>query len=135
MDNKTLMKLKAIYDQVDYSSIRELMEKEFPELAKSEDEWLIEEILFIVRNYRESCIDEGHHKFDDCIAWLEKQGEQKPKQEWSVEDERMFNEIIGDIYYGEEPHYTNEEDKERFSKEKKMDWLRSLKRRMKGEHQ
>ena len=60
------------------------LETLFPELKESEDEKVIKEIISIVKSYRESCITEGNHRFDDCIAWLEKQGEQKPA--WSEED-------------------------------------------------
>lgn len=41
-----------------------------------EDERIRKEIISIVKSYRECCITEGNHRFDDCIAWLEKQGEQ-----------------------------------------------------------
>ena len=88
----------------------------FPELAESEDERIRKEIIDIVEAYRANCVYEGTHKFDDCLAWLERQKEQKPvensgkellyvsnksynigyrdgkmaaesEQEWSVEDE------------------------------------------------
>lgn len=49
------------------------MEYIFPELKESEDERIIKEIISIVKSYRECCITEGNHRFDDCIAWLEKQ--------------------------------------------------------------
>lgn len=58
-------------------ALRELKEI-FPELKESEDEKTRIEIISIVKSYRESCITEGNHRFDDCIAWLEKQGGQKP---------------------------------------------------------
>lgn len=53
-------------------------EEIFPELAESDDEKIRKEILSIVKSYRENCITEGNHRFDDCIAWLEKQGEPQP---------------------------------------------------------
>ena len=56
----------------------------FPELKESDEE-IIKEIISIVKSYRESCITEGNHRFDNCIAWLEKQGEQKSI--WHNEDE------------------------------------------------
>lgn len=45
----------------------------FPKLAESEDERIRKEIISIVKSYRENCITEGNHRFDDCISWLEKQ--------------------------------------------------------------
>ena len=58
---------------------QEKVEDFFPELKVGEDERIIKEILSIVKSYRENCITEGNHRFDDCIAWLEKQGESKEK--------------------------------------------------------
>ncbi len=52
---------------------KEKVEGFFPELAESEDGRIRKEIISIVKSYRESCITEGNHRFDDCIAWLEKQ--------------------------------------------------------------
>ena len=49
----------------------------FPEIAESEDERIRKELISIVKSYRENCITEGNHRFDDCLAWLETQGEQK----------------------------------------------------------
>lgn len=48
-----------------------------PELAESEDERIREEIIDIVEAYRANCVYEGTHRFDDCLAYLEKQKEQK----------------------------------------------------------
>ena len=45
----------------------------FPELAESEDERIRKELISIVKPYRENCITEGNHRFDDCLAWLDKQ--------------------------------------------------------------
>ena len=59
-----------------YSDVIKALEYLFPELAESEDERTRKEIISIVKSYRESCITEGNHRFDDCIAWLEKQSEQ-----------------------------------------------------------
>ena len=51
-----------------------------PELKESEDEKIRKEIIDIVKAYRANCVYEGTHKFDDCLAWLEKQKEQNPAE-------------------------------------------------------
>ena len=61
-----------------------ILESIFPELAESEDERIRKEIISIVKSYRESCITEGNHRFDNCIAWLEKQNHDGKK--WIYED-------------------------------------------------
>lgn len=66
---------------------REIVENIFPELQVSEDEKIRKEIISIVKSYRESCITEDNHRFDDCIAWLEKQKEKEPVE--SKDDERL----------------------------------------------
>ena len=60
---------------------KEKVEGFFPELAESEDERIRKEIISIVKSYRESCITEGNHRFDDCIAWLEKLGKTLTKKD------------------------------------------------------
>jgi len=52
-------------------------EEIFSEFEMNEDERIRKEIISIVKSYRENCITEGNHKFDDCLGWLEKQGEQQ----------------------------------------------------------
>ena len=72
--NQTIESIKIIYDQAD-SYGRELMEKEFPELRESEDEMIRKEIIQSIKD--NMCVI---HK-DKCLAWLEKQSEQKPTDE------------------------------------------------------
>lgn len=120
----------------------------FPELKKSDDERIRKEIISIVKSYRESCVTEGNHRFDNCIAWLEKQGksytkkdvddawlkgicdakrelekqgEQKPA--WSEEDEEQLDRAI---YMMEQLDMTKSWDDV-------YNWLKSLKDRLKGE--
>ena len=64
----------------------------FPELAESEDEKIRKEIISIVKSYRESCITEGNHRFDDCLVWLEKQCDPQDKGEIS-DGYHTFNEL------------------------------------------
>lgn len=97
------------------TTIRDI-ESIFPELAGSENERVRKEIVSIVKAYRENCIDEGTHRFDDCLSWLEKQKEpdkcpeycvrshcmgcsiyEKQKEQkpaWSEEDKQCFDEAI-----------------------------------------
>lgn len=78
---EALKVIESLYNVVRYQSSTDALfasqtiEKAFPELAESEDEKIRKEIISIVKSYRESCITEGNHRFDDCISWLEKQGE------------------------------------------------------------
>lgn len=60
--------------------LSEALEFLIPELKEGEDKKLIKEIISIVKSYRESCITEGNHRFDDCIAWLEKQCTKESKK-------------------------------------------------------
>lgn len=55
--------------------VKDVLEHIFPELKESDYEQLRKEIISIVKTYRENCITEGNHRFDDCLAWLEKQSE------------------------------------------------------------
>lgn len=70
--------------------VRSEVEKVFPELAESEDERIRKELkraIAVALDY--SYFDK--ETADNCIAWLEKQCEQKP---WSEEDERIKNGLI-----------------------------------------
>lgn len=46
--------------------------------SASEDERIRKEIKDIILSYRSNCVSEGNHHFDECLAYLEKQKEQKP---------------------------------------------------------
>lgn len=61
---------------------KEALETLVPELHESEDERIRKEIIDIVEAYRANCVYEGTHRFDDCLAYLEKQKEQKPPLYW-----------------------------------------------------
>ena len=85
MEKETALKiLRERLDKALFSE-RTALVTLIPELAESEDERIRKEIISIVKSYRDSCITEGNHRFDNCIAWLEKQGEQKQK-EYSLEE-------------------------------------------------
>lgn len=65
----------------------------FPELKESEGEKIRKELIQFFSDKDESDY-EGLPPRTKIIAWLEKQGEQKP---WSEEDERMFKSALWHI--------------------------------------
>lgn len=73
--NQTIESIKRIYEQVD-SFVKELMDKEFPELRESEDERIRKELISFILD-RKNWFPKEETKAS-WIAWLEKQGEQKP---------------------------------------------------------
>ena len=83
-----------------------------PKLAESEDENIIKEIISIVKSYRESCITEGNHRFDNCLAWLEKRGEQKHaktvKDVWKDMRLEAYAQATGNRH---EPNYSDDSTK------------------------
>ena len=107
----------------------------FPELAESEDERIKNFLIDFIKVCGWS--DKQFPPREDCIAWLEKQGEQKPvgyihhidkdgnytiepiekKPSWSEEDERMLGKCI-DAASG----YYSLNDKEQMK-----EWLEQLK--------
>ena len=100
-----------------------LVEYIFPELCEPEDE-KIRKAIHIYLDWLEGRKDyapKGKYSIKDMIAWLEKQGEQKPA--WSEEDE-CFMEYINAIATKE--GWSFEE------KRKTKHWLKSLKERIGG---
>ena len=96
------------------------LETLFPELKKSEDERISKEII----KYLEQTVPHHHRdevlKSKEWIAWLEKQGEQKP---WSEEDAEILSMLIELVEHKEE------------SMEVKVElitWLKSLKQKTNG---
>jgi hypothetical protein len=82
-----------------------------PELRKSEDEKVRENIIHLVNAH-------GQGRFrESMLAWLEKQG-QKPA--WNEDDERVYQSIIDD----------NEQENLLYSEQ--INWLISLKKRIGG---
>ena len=89
----------------------------FPELKESEGEKMIQYFKDLAPFDK---ADELYEKYGfshkDAIAWLEKQGEQKPA--WSEEDDTFFKAIIRDI---ENTQYISED-----AKKDRITWLKSL---------
>ena len=92
MEKETALKILRERHAKALFSERTALETLIPELKESEDERIRKEIISIVKSYRDSCITEGNHRFDNCIAWLEKQGEPQDKGEIS-DGYHTFNEL------------------------------------------
>ena len=82
---------KRLYETANADQ-RYVLESLFPELREPEDERIRKAIITYLKQRRDrsSSIPAA---IGSWIAWLEKQA-QKPKQEWSEEDERMLKSII-----------------------------------------
>lgn len=72
--------------------LKATLERIFPEIQESEDEGIRKELIEYFRwnTWNTQILNNFDNR--DVIAWLEKQGEQKPK--WSDEDEEMIDKII-----------------------------------------
>lgn len=78
--------LERAKDILSYKEVRqEDMEYLFPELAESEDERIRKAIKYCIKQGFIGCGKIENVTPDECLAWLEKQGEQKPM--WIEEDE------------------------------------------------
>ena len=105
----------------------------FPELAESEDE-RIRKAIHIYLDWLDGRKDyqpKGDYTIKDMIAWLEKQGEQKPA--WSEEDERICQCLIEDqenaldeVRNDKYGHSEIISDLKEMYRER-IDWLKSLK--------
>lgn len=61
------------------------IKKAFPELKESEDEKIKDRLVTLVRlNDREQFVSFENTPLNHIIAWLEKQGEQKPAEEYNI---------------------------------------------------
>ena len=97
---------------------RENLEYIFPELKESEDERNRKGIIKFLIDVNNGAYTKSELEIASWIAWLEKQGEQKPK--WTEEDSLMIDSIIDTMKWLEGKGATN----------MKIDWLKSLKKRM-----
>lgn len=102
-------------------SIQERDEFIFPELAESENEKSRKWLVGLLRKMQFHHCDDEMEMGNKALAWLEKQGEQKP---WSEEDEKMRNFVIN-IFKDSQRHGVSETIMpEQFNKI--FDWLESL---------
>ena len=108
------------------------LETLFPELKESEDERIRKEMIDFMSSQLKSLMPPcpSNETLKTWIAWLEKQGVQKPA--WSEEDEKMLNDIIVGLTSMEQRIFTHDvQGKTQI--QGRIDWLKSLKERMKGE--
>ena len=116
--------------------LSEALETLIPELKESEDEKMIRIIIKTLQDVNKKYKTMmGDILLENCIAWLEKHGEQKPA--WNEEDEKILRNLINNtektlfaIKQGERPDIMSG-----FSGiySDRLRWLKSLKERMKGE--
>lgn len=105
---------------------KEVAEFVFPELKESEDERIRKELINFFSKGAEYDSSTNGIKDRNIIAWLEKQGEQKPA--WSEEDEKLYTWCASAIQTRyNDGLFTMDEYRETSL------WLKSLKERMKGE--
>lgn len=101
------------------------MEEIFPELRESEDEkirkGLIKGLSAMRDIHKHQTFSDDAINIDDAIAWLEKQGEQKPA-EWTYHDEVHRDAAIRYLESIKSPHDTAYQ-----MKEEVIDWLKSIK--------
>ena len=83
-----LKEAKRLYETANADQ-RYVLESLFPELKESEDERTRKEII----TYLSTVEDKELISYESWLAWLEKQGEQKPV-EWSEYDEHKIKNII-----------------------------------------
>lgn len=86
--NEALEWMRSLYDGL-HGPTKEDAEHYFPELTESEDERIKKEILSFLKDFKRD-----HYRnldFSSWIAWLEKQGEQKPT------DLRTWKYIVADV--------------------------------------
>lgn len=111
---EALERAKALYAKDAPDSLH--LETIFPELKESEDERIKETIIRMLYVHDENSYHFDYISKEKCLAWLEKQSEQKPA-EWSEEDEYyqyvLTNECVG-----------------KTGKENAINWLKSLKDRV-----
>lgn len=88
---------------------------------ESEDEKVRKALVEMVHDTPNSECEQNYNvRKEDCLAWIEKQGEQKPT--WSEEDELVVEDIeeaVINYWHGQ-------------SQEDLLDWLKALKQRIGG---
>ena len=118
--DEAFTKARNIVNSINVGLIgKDSFEAVFPELREeSEDERIRKELIdYINSEYRHTLGLDRKNRF---IAWLEKQGEQKPAS-WSEKDERWFKELeLMALSFSNDDSY----------RKKFFDWLKSLKDRV-----
>ena len=115
------IKKAYLYAQTD--STKAVLEEIFPELKESEDERIKEAIIATIHLYYGEPLEDEEK---EMLAWLEKQGRQKPA--WSEEDEQHIDSLLKRL----DGLCRNEFERTRFAISEDEDWLKSLKQRIGG---
>ena len=121
--NEALKRAKKLYEQ---GTITESLSYVFPELKESEDEKIRKALVdFMTIMWGNQQDDICGVNVEDAIAWIEKQGEQKPNDRpaWSEGDETLLSSVINSLLIFEDSG----------ASKMKIDWLTSIKQRIKGE--
>jgi len=90
-----------------HQPVKDVLEHVFPELAESEDERIRKELIRAFKSLNTIKVWNGIER-TDIIAWLEKQGEQKPVFEIKTPEESLgidsdtYNKIVDECIYGEQ---------------------------------
>jgi len=108
-----------VYNGLINQKIREAFEFFAPELAESEDERIRKECISIIKHYGHICEEEGDPcpTIGKCLAYLEKQKEQKPVQTKAEREYvRTLKSLIADFLRGKE-------DVDRTYYQQIYDWL------------
>jgi hypothetical protein len=153
------LKYAMIYYKNGNEDMKTMMKTCFPVLVEeSEDERIRKELIQFFKEKDEEDFEEWVPKAK-ILAWLEKQGEQKPTIEMKSAEESLgidsetYNKIVDECICGEQKLTWSEEDEERLSdaiffvreyqiptRNKRLlnaakeaeDWLKSLKQRIGG---
>ena len=143
MDYKEkLEEAKRLYESANADQ-KYVLESLFPELAGSKDEKVRKALVEMVHDTTgdELWVDYNVHK-EEALTWLEKQGKQKPIIEMKSAEESLdisskeYNDIVNDCLYGENKPVDAREnltlDGDDLDKQSCIDWLKSLKQRIRG---
>jgi hypothetical protein len=138
MDYKEkLEEAKRLYESANADQ-KYVLESLFPELKEPEDEKVRKALIEMVRDRTgdELWVDYNVHK-EEVLAWLEKQGEQKPI-EWDADDDDKFfflkarlKDYEDCIIYDEELSECQKHNVRETTKEF-LEWLDSIKERIGG---
>ena len=108
-----------------YSDVTQTLEYLFPELKESDDERIKKNIkiaLMIMEDNLSDFYSTHRTSQKDLIAWLEKQGEQKPS--WSEEDEKNLFDVTMELEYRSGLFQLQPKDYSQM-----IEWLKSLRYR------
>ena len=139
--DEAIERAKKLYEQ---GTITESLSYVFPELKESEDERTRKALIDGFKRYNDGSLFNGC-LVREILAWLEKQGEQKPAFEMKTPEESLgidsetYNKIVDECVYGKQKPAWSEEDEKHFSwlieylsqsaglYDNLIDWLKSLK--------